>query len=666
MAAKKDIHFYLKKIKKIKDGMQILTDNRVNALKFYRCDPEILESREGQSNATTTDLQDAINWVKPSLLEIFTASDSIASIEPASEKDVPAADQMNLLVNQQLQQNNNWFLVMNDWIDSALLMKFGAIKYQWFVDTQVINKDYEGLTDQEYQAKLNEEGVEVVAHTERILNQQQVFQALQMGMMPPPPIKEHDISIKKTSSDEYPLIESVPPEDLGFPIDARDLSKVAFMYHRIQYEKWEFIKQFGKSDIDDLENLKDDKSGESEVSKERLSDLGGKDFFYDSEKSEFIVYECYVRDSETGDAKIVYICGDKLLKEMPNKYIKPPFVIISPIKISHRIIGYSLYDLLREVQLLRTAMLRQIMDNLYFANNRRYFGDTNRINVDDYLNNNFPGALIRVDGDPNTVVMAEQKAPLPNEVFTFWEMLLTEKDYHSGIPRSFQGVEKNELNKTWRGASGQIAQAAQRVKLMARIIAEMGVTELVSDIIDLNTLFLKKKTSVKYLGNWVDIDPDTIIGNYNVVVNVALGDEKSQTITFMQQLLGLYGQLSKSGANVVSPINVFNAMKELVKAMGFRNVQDFVTSPSVYDGLKNLLAMIAQKGMIQDPQIAQLAEQVGIGFGLIQPPPPGQPPPGKGANGGQQFPGQQPPVMPALPANSQNPVVTPDALGFFG
>lgn len=661
--ADKLLDFILKNMRQIKDDMKTLNENRAEAEKFYRGDPEIVEIAEKRSKATTSDLFDVVEWAKPSLLEIFAGGDEVCSLSPASEEDVPKVEKQNLLVNMQMKVKNNWFMVLHDWLDDALKLKVGWIKYQWYREEKSFTKEYNGLTQAEYDAKIQEDNVQIVQQIDTVVSTES-FDPLTGQIIPE--VRTYDVVLRYTVEDEYPLIEAVPAEDFGFPIRCRHISDAEFCWHRTFLPKWKVIKKYGKAALNRIEKAKDTlEDRNNEVARERFADLG-RAFFWKEETEEYIFYEVYYRDPDTGDPKIVDICFDELFDERDNKYLKPPFHGITPIKMAHRVAGFSFYDLIKEIQCIRTALLRQILDNVYFSNNRRYFGDTDRLNIDDYLNNNVPGALIRTYGDPNLVIKAEEKAPLPSEIFPFWELLNTEKDYHSGVPRSFQGVNPDVLNKTWRGQNQQVSQASQRIAMMARLIAEMAIRPLINDVVDLNIRFLKKKTAVRYLNDWVEIEPDNIVGKYDVIVNVGLGTgNKQEIIAFVQQLLGIYAQIMKAGVRVVTPTNVYNAMKELVKAMGFRNVGDFVTDPKFGDAVAALLQILMQRGILQgDPQIGQIAYDIALQLGLVQPPKPGQE---RAAEAGPEgtFPGQERPAIPVQPAQPMNPTL-PMQGGYFG
>ena len=651
--------FLLKNIHRLKEDMDKLTSDRVEAMAFYRSDPTIVEQVPNRSKATTTDLLDVVEWAKPALLEVFASGDEACSLEPKSAEESEAVHNMDLLINHQLKVQNNWFMILHDWFDDCLKQKTGWLKYQWFKKVDEFDKDYEGLTEDEFVAKQAEKSATITA--DRAYpdpNAPPIPPAPPMpGVMPPPIPNLHDISVHYRIESEYPLIEAIPAENFGFPIRIRDVKDYDFCYHRSSYQKWEMIKLFGEERFKEVEESKGKRSdtlSDNQVQKARMEDLGGDAFFYDEELDEYWVYECFYRDPKDGTQMVVPLCAEVIMSPaIKNKYRKPPFHGITPIKMAHRVAGFSFHDLVKELQQIRTAMLRQILDNVYFANNRRYFGDPERMNVDDYLKNNFPGALVRTIGNPSQAVMPEEKAPLPPEIFQFWEMLNVEKDYHSGVPRSFQGVNPNILNKTWRGQNEQVSQASQRIAMMARLFAEMGVAPLVRDLVDLNLWFLKKPQAVRFLNTWKEISPEQIMGQGDVIVNVGLGtSNKQQTIVAMQQLLALFQQLKQSGVPIVTPLNAYNAMKELVRAMGFRNVGDFITDPKFTEQITVLLATLGRMGLAQDPNIGPIAMAVATQLGLIPPAGTGQP---GGENAAGTAVGQEPPAIPNQPANPNEP-----------
>lgn len=612
---KKKVDFCLDWIKKINDSCILLNENRVEALKFYRSEKDILKNKEGRSSATSTDLMDAIEWLKPALIEMFTSGNEIANLQPTSEEDVEDIRKLKQLVNYQIKIRNPWYTVFHDALDDAAKMKLGVLKYQWRKEEKHIDREYEGLTEEEYQAKLAEEGVTVLS-VEAI----PVAEGQNIDTLESIPVYEYNVSVRYTVKDSFPLIEAVPCNEFGLMYYAKDVKSTPFVFHRISMEKWKIIELYGKDKFNKIKATmeKYDNRIDNDVEEARFSDLGGKDFIYDDDNKIYHIYECYYVDSDTGIPWISTLCGDQILHTEKNEYDCPPFVIMTLVRDGHKAYGYSMHDLTKKTQLVKTAMLRQILDNVYVANNRRYFGDAMRINMKDYLNNNRPGGFIRTDGDPRGIIMEEPNAPLPPEVFAFYELLNTEKDYHSGIPRSYQGVSKKELNKTWRGQNQQVSQASQRVGLMARNIAETCIVPLINAIIALNIKFMDSEVNFRYLNEDINISPDNLVGKYDVIVNIGTGtQDKEQTIVYMQQLIALFMSLSSAGIPIVNAQGFHTAVIELLEAMGKKNTHDFVADPETNKMVMALIQIVLQSGMVQqNPQIGMLVQKLSAAMGL--------------------------------------------------
>lgn len=601
--------YCLSKIKEITPSIENLYQECEEALKFFNGDPSIVDSSKKRSQATTTDFRDAVEWMRPSLLDIFTSGNEVASLEPASEEDVKPIKDYDRLVNYQLKIRNKWYLLIRDFIDDALMFRVGIIKYQWYSETKNIKKSYSGVTTLELDA-LKRSGANIISVEESPvgINENGILNTTYTVVV------QHEIK------DSYPLVESTPITEIGFNPNIKYIDE-AFVWHKISYCKYDFIKRYGKDKFKKVKDLTKETEDQAEnLKRELFKDIGELGFIYDDKEDKYIVCECYYRDEETGTPMITELCGDVELNTYENKYEKPPFIIASILKRSHRLVGSSQYELNKDFQKIRTAMIRQILDNLYFCNNRRYFVDPLKVDMNDYLNKNEPGAAIKTRGGarPSDCAWPEDKAPIPPEIFSFWETILTEKDYHTGIPRSFQGVNPRQLNKTFRGQSQQIEQAAQRIAEAARNMAETAISPLINEIINLNLKFLDKETSFRYLNEVVTVNPDNTIGKYDIIVNVGIGTgDKEKIVTQMEQLLSLFAQTYKVGVPVVNAQDIFNVFKSLISAMGHKNINDYITDPKINSIVMKLIKIIISTGLPQqNPELQGLIQQAMASFGM--------------------------------------------------
>ena len=80
---------------------------------------------------------------------------------------------------------------------------------------------------------------------------------------------------------------------------------------------------------------------------------------------------------------------------------------------------------------------------------------------------------------------------------------------------------------------------------------------------------------------WVPVRPDVWNDKSDCTVSVALGQgNKDQQMMHLSQMLQFAGEAMKGGLPIVTVQNMYNLGSSLVKAMGFQNVNDFLTDPS--------------------------------------------------------------------------------------
>ena len=124
----------------------------------------------------------------------------------------------------------------------------------------------------------------------------------------------------------------------------------------------------------------------------------------DPSMQEVEVYECYIRADMDGDGiaemhRVIY-AGKKIMEQAETDYV--PFHSICPIPIPHKFYGLSIADKVMDLQLQKSTITRQMLDNLYLTNNARVGAVEGRVNIEDLLSVT-PGGVVRMK-DPNAVV----------------------------------------------------------------------------------------------------------------------------------------------------------------------------------------------------------------------------------------------------------------------
>ena len=142
-----------------------LSLERDDALLYYVGDmSKDMPTIDGRSEAVSTDVQDTIEGLMPSLMEIFCGSEETVKFDPVNEQDVEGAEQETDYVNHVMMNENPGFLVLYSMIKDALLSKVGVVKVWWEEEDQEVRETYHDLTDDEFAIISSDEEVEIVKH----------------------------------------------------------------------------------------------------------------------------------------------------------------------------------------------------------------------------------------------------------------------------------------------------------------------------------------------------------------------------------------------------------------------------------------------------------------------------------------------------------------------
>jgi len=247
--------------------------------------------------------------------------------------------------------------------------------------------------------------------------------------------------------------------------------------------------------------------------------------------------------------------------------------------------------------------MRNLMDNMYNQNFGRYAVLEGQANLDDLLSQR-PGGVVRVKS-PQAVTPLATPALEPYS-FQMLEYLDGVREARAGVSKMSQGLDENALTShTTATAVNAVMGAAQsRVELIARNFAETGVKDLMICIYELLHKNQDKKRMIMLRNEWIPVRPDVWRDKFDCTVSVALGSgNKDQQMMHLSQMLSFAGEAMKGGLPIVSVQNMYNLGASLVKAMGFQNVDDYLTDPSQMPPQE-------EEGPSPEEQTAQMEAQV--------------------------------------------------------
>lgn len=558
-----------------------LSNERAEAMDYFLGQPYGNES-EGRSQVVSRDVAETILWIMPSLLRIFTQSDKAVEFEPQGPKDEEQAAQETDYCNYLFYRKNDGFLILYSWFFDALLQKNGVVKVYCEDKEENTREEYEGLTQDEYDFLLNDPELEPVEHTERT-------EAMELapGMYSEVPV--HDVVFRRIRESYDIKVDVVPPEEFLISSKARspDPKKAPFVCHRRRVPVSDLIEMGYDKDL--VMSLPTDEEINTEleyVARHNLTDeRTANRENVDKAMREVWVYEAELRVDVDGDGiaelRKVTMAGNEILENEEIDFID--FNAITPVILTHKFFGLSIADLIKDLQLIKSTIWRQTLDNLYLNNNAMMAFDVNKVNLDDLLVRR-PGGNVRVDGAPGEALMPLMPNPLPAETFPMIEYIDQVKENRTGVGKQFQGLNADTLSEANIPAVQSLVTAAQqRVEMIARIFAETGVKSLFLDIHRLVRKYPNKPEVIKLRNKWVPIDPRDWRDRTNMTVSVGLGSASHD-----QQRLAINGILADQKTiiegggfgKIVTMQNVYNAVRKKAQISGFQDADNFFTDPS--------------------------------------------------------------------------------------
>lgn len=604
----------LKMLAKWNDGMNTLQDKRKIYKQYYNID-KLGNEVDGRSQVVMSDVSDIIESLMPALMKIFYGGKDAVEIMERRPGQEMKAKLMAEKINYDMQKTNNGFKIIYNFFKDSLVYKMGVIKYYWKKGNKMKPRSVSGISHEQYTALLqntNKYKIDKVSSNVGSID----GTITKVSGMP----KDTTNMITHTMDVEYqeitkysqPVLENIPPEEFIFDIESRELKEC---FHKKAIHK-NALRKYGMSK-EEIESAVADVRDNWDLYNERFSDIGGAHFMLKDKKGEYVfIYEGYINEyDEDGNEKpvIMRLFGKKLLGKVENNpYGRPPFVCGSPFLEPHRLIGKGLAELLIEVQKLRTALVRYILDSIYFSTNGMNVINPYRIDLQSLIDGNRPGGIVltKMDIDPNSAILPIRTNPVNADTLKMLEYVEGPmRENRTGITRYNQGSDASSLNKTASGIS-QIMNASQaRIELIARVFAETAMKDLYTAMVEMNIDFYDIETNIKINEQWQSITREQLNGDFEVMIDIG-SSTGSKEMNYQQkiQMLNTYMSIGKMIGPEMSKIagipELKNMLQEMWEDLGIRNTDKFVLPDSPNDQIP--LQQVAQQ-MAQQmaPQMAQ-------------------------------------------------------------
>lgn len=582
-----------------------IMEQREEALKIYNREPYGNEVK-GRSSFITSDAMDTVNWLLPSLLNVFMSQPKTVEFIPSTADALPEAEQMTDYINYLMMEENEAFAIFFTWFWDALVTKNGFVK--WYYKEKITDNEesYTGLTEQQVAILDNDPTIEITAVEQNgffedvvpvspplpLGSQALVSPNLISDANPVPDVAPqapaqpqivqvplYNVSVVKRTVDKQIKVENIAPSNVMVHNKATCVEDARFIGITYYKTKSDLLEDgFDEELIDSLpKTTNTEPNTEAEVRNDvnYLSDAMNSTKYYE-------IIECfaYIPDENGIDQLRRIVVCDRNAKHilLDERADEIPLATVTPFIKPYSFFGTSIVDMVKDLQKVNTAIWRTMLDYMYTSAYPQWeVLDRALVNKDD-VQKRIPGGLIRTRqlGSIQPVALPS----FPTETVGLLDKLRDVKDARTGVTAFNMGLNPDALKANTSTAGLEMAASGRQIQdMIARTFAETGVKRLYKGLYGLVVKHANEKKVVRLRGSFVEIDPTTWHMPVRVSVNVGLGTGTAKAkINDWQQLLAL--QLQFMPYQIATPSNMYNTLAKIVTTLGHKDVDTYLTDPA--------------------------------------------------------------------------------------
>ena len=545
------------------------------AMDYYHGEPYGNEV-EGRSNIVTREVFDVIEWMLPEIMRVFAANDVVVEFSPQGPEDVQTAKLRTDYVNYVFMRRNDGFNILHDWFKDALMQKNGVVKWWWDDSFKTREEVYEGLTRE--QAIYIDEN-----HMDCTLKRFEELVSEEDGLT----ILNTKAVFKRRTTRPQVRVEVIPPEEFLISREARCIDTAKYVGQRKRVTRSDMKamgfteKQLDMVSFGPHATLEDDPEYRARHKHDETEELTAK-WSGDESTQEAWLYESYIESDVDGDgiAELIkcFSTENELIEWEPAD--EKPFATVTPVRLPHKHNGLSIYDIMHDIQEVKSGLVRSMIDSANFMNHGRWGIVDGQVNINDLINSR-PGGVVRLR-TPNAVVPLNANT-LDQSTFPMMDYIDHMGENRSGMSKNSQGLDPNALrsNVTATTHNNVMNASMQKRDLLVRQWAEGGVKRLFKGIYGLILKHQSEPDQVRLNNEFVWVDPTQWSECHDVVINVGLGtgnkDQKLAHYTMLTQQIQMMMQINPM---MFTPENAYNWMTEGFKLMEYKDPSAFVTNPA--------------------------------------------------------------------------------------
>lgn len=613
-----------KQIRTAKDHLDEQEADRQLALEYYDGkinDIPVLSDNE--SKAISNDLRETVKKVLPSVMRQLFANGKTVDFTPEGPEDEEPCKQATNYINKVVVPENDIERAIYDAVHDAMLLKTGILKWCAYEERHVDIQEY---TDQPDEAMYGLEGdpeIEIFDHTKEPETDPTVLEL-------DPNAMRHSFKVRHVTQSTRPTIEAIPRGVFLITPNAETIEEAELVGEEIIASRSRLVEMgYDRDKVSQLSRL-NTKMDEGDREEQMGDDYSSEEKQTMSALEDVRIYEVYIKidtdndgiaelhrvvmgdeRSSTGDeskGQTHIILAHEIVSEAP-------YADIVIERSPHQFEGHSFYEDVREPMRVKTAILREVMNNLYAQNTPRPAIDTDAVkNADDIMDRT--KAIMLNPGRRVDEAVQWQLTPFVGNhgltMMQYWDEVIRDR---TGVTDASGGLDPEQLQNTSATAAHMMGESgyAQAEFIMRSIAGPLGgLRKAFRGLLKLVIAHADRPRTIKLNGKWEQYDPRTWNSNMDCQINVGLGsgtrERDMQMLTIVKQL-----QMEVIGAAgldnpMVRPDHVFRLIDKMVETIGLPSSEPYFAEPD----MKEIQQRMAQAEAEPTPEQEKMQAQVMI------------------------------------------------------
>lgn len=512
---------------------------------------------DGKSKVAPKLVRTQAEWRYAALSEVFLSSTDLFNVSPLTWEDVKAAEQNELILNNQFDTKIDKVAFIDKMIRTCVNEGTAILRTGWNHKVEKVTEEVPNFMmyeDPSFMPELQQHLQMLQQQPDYLEDQpEEIKLAVEQSQAQGVPIRVFKQGTRMETTEKvianHPTVEVVDFTSIYVdPTCQGDLSKANFIIHKFETSMSDLKRDGRYKNLDKI--VVQTATVTSDIGSQYDStNPPGSFTFKDEARKKMYAYEYwgYYDFDGTGIARPM-VCtwvGDTIIRLEENPYPDKqfPFVFIPFMPVKGSLYGEPDAELLEDNQKIKGAVTRGIIDLLAktSAGQTGFMkGAMDSVNMHKFRTGQ--DFEFNPGNHPQYAIQTQTFADIPESAPYMLQMVNTDSESLTGV-RAFAGTGVTGVNL------GQTAEAVRTAtdaatKREIGIVRRLGngMVQVARKFLTMNALFLEEEEVVRVTNDkFVPVKRDDLAGNFDLRINISTPEEdvsRSQQLSFMMQTLG--------------------------------------------------------------------------------------------------------------------------------